>query len=190
MRMYVRSNSKPEKVLRINIEIVYGFAINDSSVAASQDFDYSKHPVLNKRTKDKLQSDFDDFKDTIIEMTESLGFVEYENHSSNRDGSISWYFSFVRETELNILKVEYMFFMRVSDHILPNETESGFNRKQAEKQYREHVTKSARWMNPSLPEDVNIIPVPINISIDSETNYTYMNALDEVKKKLMRFRKE
>ena len=190
MKLYVKSNAKPEKVLRTHIEVEYGLVINDDRIAASKKFDYSKHPVLNNRTKDKIQTDFDDFKETIIEMTESMGFVEYENHSSNRNDSISWYFSFVRETELNILKVEYMFFMRVSDHALSDETESGFNRKQAEKQYRENVAKSAKWMNPSLPEDVNTIPVPISISIDSDTNYTYMNALDEVKNKLMRFRKE
>lgn len=179
-KVYVHESkeSAKKRILTLQFDLIYEIEPLESNlVAASMAVFGSDSSVLDKWIKDDISDDFEEFVENVHSIIESHNFTVYESHFSNVKNSNSWYVSFVKESELESLEVRCMFFMRISDHKLKSKTNSGFNRADAEKSYRQHITEGAEWMNKNS-EKIN--PIFRSVVVNKEKYTTFMNALSDV----------
>ena len=80
--------------------------------------------VLSEVYINKNDNDYKDFRNSMVDLLEDNDYLLYEKeHESNRDGSISEYFDFVRCTDDLEITVEVH--IRVSDHLMPDKEING-----------------------------------------------------------------
>ena len=125
-------------------------------------------------------NEFESFVVGMIAMIEAKGYLLNEDgcHDSNRSGSLSKYYEFIKFTDE--LETELVVEIRISDHLAPSKFQNG-------KKLTGEMRRARYLTNRRMPEtaeefDSSRIPVAIPVDIIFNDKYltSYFQALKEI----------
>ena len=120
MKRYIRSGIQSNDAdYTFNFEIL--FCNVPEAIMSSISTDNGKYYITVKdndgnRIKQEITEEFYTYVMSILNLVERMGFEELDTDKSDRSDSL--YFVFCYKTEASVLKVRFIFTMRVSEHDL------------------------------------------------------------------------
>lgn len=187
MKKYIRADAtKEQETVTMTFEV---FFVVQHGIAAAISMKNGKYYITvnngNRQIEKDIEEEFYDFVRTILGKIESYGF--YELDSAKSPYSDSLYFTFCYESEHRVTKVNTVFYLRVSDHDLPDWGKD-ISQKDLKKK---HHTKNAldaekryRTLNVSLPDDQKLNVVDSYVRYDGKISVFFDVVMDDVDRRL------
>lgn len=165
--MKIYSNTNRVDTIRIEFELCY----NLNPIGVMCTFNPQN---TEKAIKDCTEQDFYDFIYNVKRIIKHYGYFELESHKSNRNNSLSCYIAFCKKNEFIQQKVECIFYLRISDHALSQQTAKGQDREIADNTYHDEKTKKYYWLN----KETDFIPWnDLSIIVNGEIFERYSDAV-------------
>lgn len=166
MKKYIKSAQLALPYRTITIDVVFDYA--DVAVAASKIRPVKQYGLID----DQALSDYLAFVQEIISEIEDAGLVIIEERDS-KSSETSKYYTLADDMQYVQNAMKYVIFLRVSDHIpqLTDAQQAWVNdvRKATKQKYK--VKWKVRY-----------------ITVNETTNYSYEEAIEEVKQRLVSFK--
>ena len=168
MVRYIKSNEEPDILeYEVHIDLVYQM-IGSGEIAASIDTNLTGQALC----------DYEDFIITAIDIIECCGFKYIDADESDRDGSKSEYYTFVKKDTVSGKTIKCIVFFRISDHPLneskdkrARRTHHYNNEARGNSQYDKVLYDGYSWKL-------------ISINIDDKSYSTYRDAEHALKVKM------
>lgn len=138
MKRYIKSAAKNTTTTKFVFELEY--ILEEYRIAANFNMDTDKD-ILDKEINLSILDEYEDFVNRVLTYIINSGFTELDSHKSNRKNSSSYYIEFCREDEYEEHRIACVFYLRISDHRLPNKTGTATNKKN--KKDNRHDRRSA-----------------------------------------------
>lgn len=189
MKRYVRSSAenKPMRTLEISLDVIA--FVEELAVTASEDtYDL---PIADKKIAENIATDYEEIISAVHGILRGQGFSLLDHHQSNQSNSL--YFTFCRETELEIEKVELVVGLRVSDHDLPRWKDDKSNkeaRKRMEQKLQDFADDNQELLNSDKPEDEAIETEMLFIRYENEFYSVYGDVFNKIRQKIKDFKRK
>lgn len=208
MKRYIRSDSQKE-VSKITIEFEFVVEVEylyaepvSASIRKSGDLHFISVDIINgngnlTRVEREIDADFYSFVSAILSTAHSCGFVDMDVRKSPYSNSL--YFTLCHESDFVNSVVEFIFYLRVSNHELPvRSKDSNVKDAKARKlKSDEQDSKQYNWTNSRYSdiEYTDADKTPFKVVDDyveyEGTVYDYYNPIiDDVRKRLERLKRK
>ena len=183
MKLYIKGSVSEDVVDTLEFEVFY--TIKSDVTAAIKTHDGKYYITVEegkKRVWKEIEEKFYSFVRTVLNLFEQEGFFELDSSKSPKSDSL--YFTFCYKKDAEEFKVNVIFYMRVSDHKIP-EWDADKSVKDAEaRMHSAHVedSKQYRVLNDNPYLDIDI--VDDFVKYDGSTYIRYDLALHDIRQRL------
>lgn len=177
MKRYVNQFAY-DKMLKF---LIYLDVTVNANIAASYNPDYSE-ALLNEDIGDMALQQYNNFIQLLTNRLKREGFELLEpTEESNNDGSLSRYFVMCRKSDYDTLTVEFIVYLRISDHRLSKRkgTNRDYDRHEARNNFQvDEIQHTYSELNAKHPDIIDNVDVSVVVS--GNKFKTYREALHHI----------
>ena len=189
MKLYIKGNTSDDVVDTLEFEVFY--TIKSDVTAAIKTKDGKYYITVEegkKRVWKEIKESFYSFVKTILNLFEQEGFFELDSSKSPKSDSL--YFTFCYKNDAEEFKVNVIFYMRVSDHTVPEWDDDKSVKDSEARMHSSHVADSRQYrvLNDDIDSDIDVVDE--YVEYDGTTYIRYDLALHDVRRKLRKLKQK
>lgn len=189
MKLYINSGTDGKVVDTFEFEVCFTIK---SDITAAIDTRHGKYYITvkegNQRIWKEIEESFYSFVKTMLNLFEQEGFFELDFNKSPKSDSL--YFTLCFGDDAESLRVQVIFYMRISDHRIPEWNSDKSNQDAESRMHSSHVADAKQYSVLNDDPDSEIDVVDEYVKYDGAEYIRYDLALHDVRQKIRKLKQK